>query len=142
MHLRLRFLNFLLVFIYFNFSMIFSLFFVQTILSFHYNFWKNMLFEDFVSKNFFLCWKGLLFTLGTIVNFVAIRQFKVCLSVSQNICLGYKSRTNWSIIRKFGYVFAVSSLSLCTKNCDYMLDTFYRDISKSWIFVLIHAFFR
>ena len=32
-------------------------------------------------------------------------------------------------------VFAVSNLSLYTENWDCMLDTFYRDASKFWIFI-------
>ena len=34
------------------------------------------------------------FSVGTIVNIVAIRQFKVCLSVCPNICFGYKPHKN------------------------------------------------
>ena len=39
----------------------------------------------------------------------------------------------------FGYVSAVNNLSLYEKNCDWILDYFYRDGSKSWIFVLIYV---
>ena len=79
------------------------------------------------------------FHLGTTVNFVAVRQFIVCLSDCMNVCLGYKSSKNWLILTKFGYVFVVSKLGLYTENCDRMLDTFDRDASKSWIFVFIYA---
>ena len=78
------------------------------------------------------------FHLDTIFNFVAIREFKVCLSVCLNVCLGYKSNKNWSILMKFGYAFAVSDFILCTKNCDCTLYTFYRDTPKPWIFASIY----
>ena len=79
------------------------------------------------------------FHIGTIVNFVSMRQFKVCLSVYLNICLGYKSRKNLSVITKFGYVFAISNLCLHKKICDLMIDTFYRDTSVSQTLVIIYA---
>ena len=82
-----------------------------------------------------------LFHLDTNVNFVAMRKLKVCLPVCLNICLGYKSRKNWSIPTKFGEIFAVSNLNLYTKNWDCMIDTFYRDKSKSWIFDFIYVSF-
>ena len=62
------------------------------------------------------------FHLGTIVNFVAIRHYKICLSFCLIICLGYKSLKNLSILTKFGYVLAISNLSLSKKN--FMLDFF------------------
>ena len=40
---------------------------------------------------------------------------------------------------KFGYIFAISILSLCTKICDRMIDTLYRATPKSRIVVLIHV---
>ena len=62
--------------------------------------------------------------LPNVINFVAMREFKVCLSVGLNICLGYKSRKNSSILTKFAYVFRVKNFRLCTKNCIHMLDNF------------------
>ena len=38
----------------------------------------------------------------------------------------------------FGYALAVGNLTLYEKNCDWILDSFYRDASKSWI-VVIHV---
>ena len=40
---------------------------------------------------------------------------------------------------KFGYVLAISNLRLYRKNCDYMLNTFYRDTSKSLELVLMYV---
>ena len=48
-----------------------------------------------------------------------------------NICSDFKSRKNVSIVMKFGCVFAVNNFSLYAKNCDQILDNFYRDASKS-----------
>ena len=56
-----------------------------------------------------------------------------------NICLGYKSRKNWPNLTKYGFVLAVRNLSLCTKNCDHMVYTLYRDILKSCTFVFIYV---
>ena len=114
--------------------MIFSLIFVQAILLSHYNFWKNAP----IFKNFSLLEKSP-FHLGTTINFVALRQFKNCLYLSLNIYLDYKSRANWSFLTEFRCVLEVSNLSLRTKNYDGMLDTLYRDSSKSWIFVIMYA---
>ena len=83
---------------------------------------------------FLLCFKRSPFYLGTIVRFVAMRQFNGCLPVGLNIFLGYKSLKNWSILTKFWYVFEVSNINLCIKNFDRPLDIFYRSASKSWIF--------
>ena len=73
-------------------------------------------------------------------------SFSVChakissfLSDNLNIFWGYKSSKNLSILTKFACVFSVNNLSLCTKNCDRMLDTFYGDTSKSWTFVFIYV---
>ena len=55
-------------------------------------------------------------------------------SVYLNNSLGCKSYKNWSIVTNIGYVFHGSNHSLYTKNCEHMLDTFYRAVSKSWIF--------
>ena len=55
-----------------------------------------------------------------------------------NICLSYKSRKYWSILTKFEYFFAINNINLCTGNCCHMLDTFYRVITKCWIFVFIY----
>ena len=75
------------------------------------------------------------FSSCAILKTVAIEQLKVCLSVSLNICLGCKSCKNLSIVTKITYVFHGCNLSLFTKNCERMLDTFYKATSKSWIFV-------
>ena len=79
------------------------------------------------------------FHLGTIINFVAMWQYKICLSFCQNICLIYKSCKNWSIRIKLGHFLAVSNLSLYKKNCGCMVDTFYRYSSKSCIVVLMYV---
>ena len=55
-----------------------------------------------------------------------------------NICLGYKSRKNWSILTKFGYVFAVSNINLCSENFGRILVIFYRVITKYWVPVFIY----
>ena len=117
---------FISFYLFFYFLTIFSLIFVQVIHLFHDNIWKNAL----IFINFSLFERSP-FHLGTIVNFVAMRECKVCLSVALSTCLGYKSSKNQSILMEFGYVFAVTNFCLYTKNCDNMLDTFYRDTSKS-----------
>ena len=98
---------------------------------FSYNFWNNVpifiIFSLLERSPFHL----------DVVNFVANRKFRVYLSVSK--CLDCKSSPNSSIFMRFGYVFAVSNLSLSTENWDLMLDTFYRDIWKSLTFVFIYA---
>ena len=114
--------------------MIFSWIFVQAIPLFQDNIWKNV--PIFVN---FPLFERSAFHLGTIVNFISMREFKVCMFIVLSICLGYKSTKNWSVLSKFGYVYALSNFSLCTENCDHMLDTFYRGTSKSWTFVFIHV---
>ena len=73
----------------------------------------------------------LLPTVGTIVNFVVMHLFKVCLSHCLNICLGYESLKKFSVLKKFGYIFAISNINFCTKNREHMLGNFYTDKSKS-----------
>ena len=51
----------------------------------------------------------------------------------------HKRRKNWSILTKFWYVFAISNINLCTKNCGHMLNTIYRVTSNSWIFLFIYV---
>ena len=77
--------------------------------------------------NFFLFERSS-FHLNSIVNSVAMREFKVCLSAGLSIYLGYKSSENLSILTNFEYVFAVGNFTLCTKNCDHILGTFYKAI--------------
>ena len=62
---------------------------------------------------------------------------KVVLDYRDNIYLSYKSRKNRSIVTKFEYVFAMNNVSLYIKNHDRILDYFYRDASKRWIFIWI-----
>ena len=72
---------------------------------------------------------------GPFINTFAIWYFKACLSVLLNICFGYKSRKNLSNVTNLGYLFHISNLRSYTKNCDLMLNTFYRGPSKYfWIF--------
>ena len=104
----------------------FSRIFAQAILLLYDNFWINA--PIFINFSL-LEWSS--FHLGTIVYYVAMRQFKVVLLVDLNIGLGYKLRKNWFIFKKFRYVFTASNLCLCTKNIDRMLDNFYRDKLKS-----------
>ena len=67
--------------------------------------------------------KKALFHFGTIVNFVAVQQHKVCLSFCLDVWQDYKSHKNLSLLRKFGYVLANSSLSLYEKIICYILFT-------------------
>ena len=71
-----------------------------------------------------------LFHLSTAVNFVGMQQYKVCLSFCLNICLSI-NQVKIDQFEQIGYVLAVTNLSLYKKNCDCMLDTFYRDTTKS-----------
>ena len=75
--------------------------------------------------------RKIFFSGSTIIKSLAIRQFKVCLSLCLNICLCCKSCKNLSIVTKIGYFFHGSNLSLYTKNCERMFDIFYRAASKS-----------
>ena len=78
------------------------------------NIWKYFLFFSFLYKLFFFFHNNfktydLIFItfffemspshLDTTVNFAEMRQYKVCVSFSLNICLIYKSRKNWRILR-------------------------------------------
>ena len=72
---------------------------------------------------------------GTVVHNIIIRLFKAYLSVWK--FLGHKLRKNLSILTNFGYVFHVNNLRSYTKNCNRMIDTFYRATSKP---LLIHSF--
>ena len=111
----------------------FSRIFVLTILLFHINFWTKAPIFFFIIDR-----KKFPFYLNTIVNYLAVQQFRVCLPVCLNICLVYKLCKNLSILMKFGYIFAVSNLSLYTKNCDCKRDSLYRATSKFW-FVSIYV---
>ena len=70
-------------------SFIFSGIFVKSISLFHDNFCMNA--PIFMNISFF---ERSPFHLGTIVNFAAMKKFKVCLSVSLSIYLGYKPSKN------------------------------------------------
>ena len=104
----------------------------QKILSFYYIIWKKApIFIFFVLKRFS-------FHKGTIVNAVAMRQ--VCLSGCLNICLGINCIKIDQFSRNLEFFFfSVSNISLHTKNWNLLLDTFYRDASKSWTFVFNYA---
>ena len=96
------------------------------------NFWTNA--PIFIFYLFIFLLERSSFSGSTTVKSVAIRQFKVCLSVCLNICLGCKSCKNWSVT-KIGYVFHGSNLHMYTKNCEHILDTFCRATSKPRMFV-------
>ena len=68
-----------------------------------------------------------------VANKVVMRQFKIYLSVSMNICLGWKWNKNWFTVAKFVQLFEVDILSSYIKNCDHVLDIFCRVTSKSWM---------
>ena len=87
--------------------------------------------------NAYACtFKAILFNYIPLLISLLCDLFKfVCL----NICLGYKSHKNWWILTKFGYVFVVSNITLCTENYARILDTFYRVISKCWIAAFIYV---
>ena len=70
---------------------------------------------------------------GSVINIVVIWRFKVSLSVHLNVCLGHKSCKNLSNDMKLVYIFPLNNLCSNTKNCVWMLDTFYRAISKSFL---------
>ena len=80
---------------------------------------------SFFWRNFFLG--------GQIINIVALRNFKVCMSVCGNICFDYKSRKNWCNAINFGYVFDVNYLLWNTKIRDCIFDTFYKVHIKSFL---------
>ena len=62
---------------------------------------------------FFFCCKGLVFNVVQLLIMLSCGDLKFgCL----NICFGYKSRKNWSIVTKF--VSEVNNLSLYTENWD------------------------
>ena len=111
--------------------------FYQSNFLFHNIFWMKS--PIFIMLIFYMLLKRSPFHLGTIINFVAMWQYKICLSFWQNICLIYKSCKNWSIRIKLGHFLAVSNLSLYKKNCGCMVDTFYRYSSKSCIVVLMYV---
>ena len=75
--------------------------------------------EQMFGFSYFFSWKDLFFPGGPVLNVVAIGHFKVCLFVLLNICLGHKTRKNLPNATKLGYVFDISNLRLCTKNCDF-----------------------
>ena len=110
-----RFFSKLMLVFFKIFLCIFFLGYLQAILSFHDIFWMN-------ASIFFLL-ERFSYHLCTIVNFIAMRHLKV-LPFCWNIYLGYKSGNNWSVFTKIGYVFAVSNISLYTKNCDGILNAF------------------
>ena len=109
-------------YLYIFFNVCLSIFFEQTLRFFYHFFF-------FVRKifHFQYCYRS-----APLLKVLPSDNLKfVCL----NTCLGCKSCKNWSIVTKIGYVFYGSNLSLYTKNCESMIDTFYRATSKSWIFV-------
>ena len=53
--------------------------------------------------------------------------------IMKNLSLNYTK--NWIKNSIFGYIFAVSNLSLYIKNCDRMLDTFYHGTRKGFTII-------
>ena len=57
------------------------------------------------------------------------------LSVRLTMFLGHKWRKIWSNVMNLENVFQINKLRSYTKNCHRMLDTFYRVISKSFLYL-------
>ena len=83
---------------------------------------------------FLLLLKRYRFHGNAIAKSVAVRKFKICLSVCLSKHLfGLKIKCKF-IYCHFVHLFEITYLSLYLKNCDYILDTFYRVTSKSWMY--------
>ena len=70
------------------------------------------------------------FSSGTIIKSVAIRQFKVCLSVLIFVWAVNHVKID-QLSQKLDVFFMKVTLVCTQKNCERMLDTFYRGITKS-----------
>ena len=94
---------------------------------FNHNFWTTVLIFKFIFSLKRLC-----FTVVPLLIWLPFDILKfLCLSVW--ILLGHYSSKNLFNVKNFGYVFHVCNLSSYIKNCDPMLDTFYRAAPKSFL---------
>ena len=108
---------------------------------------QRFCFLDFYTSNSFISWyllnecsdfyssiylyvywlKRSPFHLGIIVNFIAMQQFKVCLSAWA------KNHVKIDQFHEIWISFLVNNLSFYTKNCDPLLDTFLQECIKTLI---------
>ena len=90
---------------------------------------SSIIFAQILRFTYFFLLERSSFSGGTIVKSVAIQQFKVCLSVL--IFVWAVNHVKIDQLKKIECVFHGSNPSLYIKNCERMLDTFYRATSKS-----------